>query len=171
MQGHCQRRSPTSPPPEPPQALHSRSGLTLPPRLEVPVHWRGLHVGGKLRQRAGEFFSADHREGEGGRGRAHGDVSIRGAVRGRGAGPHGHVAVLGAVRCRAQRGEPAWLHGQGGTETAPLMHSQELLWAGDTPELRPARGVLLGPSREAQDGATRDKCLVQVTLWLWSSPC
>lgn len=94
-----------------PQALHFRSGLTLPPRLEVPVHWRGLHVGGKLRQRAGEFFSADHGEGEGGRGRAHGDVSIRGAVRGRGAGPHGHIAVLSAIRRCAQRGESARLHG------------------------------------------------------------
>lgn len=50
------------------------------------------------------------------------------------------------------------------------MHSQELLGAGDTPELRPARGVLLGPVREAQDAVTRDKRSVQVTLQLWSSP-
>lgn len=102
-----------------PQALHFRSGLTLPPRLEVPVHRRGLHVGGELRQGAGEFFSADHGEGEGGGAGAHGDVAVGGAVGGgrggRGAGAHGHVAVLRAVG-RAQRGEAARLQGTAGTE-------------------------------------------------------
>lgn len=109
-----------------PQALHFRSGLTLPTRLEVSVHWGGLHVRGKLRQRAGEFFSADDREGEGGRARAHGDVTVRRTVRagrgGRAAGAHGHVAVLRAVRSRrVQRRESARLHKR---ETARLMHSQ-----------------------------------------------
>lgn len=98
--------------------MHFRSGLTLPARLEVSVHWRGLHVRGKLRQRAGEFFSADDGEGEGGRARAHGDVAVGGTVGagrgGRGAGAHGHVAVLRTVRGRrVQRGEPARLHEQG----------------------------------------------------------
>lgn len=137
-------------PPSGPQALHFRSGLTLPPRLEVPVHRRGLHVGGKLRQGAGEFFSADDGEGEGGGAGAHGDVSVGGAVGGgrggRGAGAHGHVAVLSAVRGRrAQRGEAARLQGTAGAQrkgsiNAQAAHappSRELLGTGNTPELSP----------------------------------
>lgn len=53
-----------------------RSGLTFPARLEVSVHRRRLQVGGQLGQGAGEFFSADDGEGEGGRAGAHGDVAV-----------------------------------------------------------------------------------------------
>lgn len=53
-----------------------RSGLTFPARLEVSVHRRRLQVGGQLGQGAGEFFSTDDWEGEGGRAGAHGDVAV-----------------------------------------------------------------------------------------------